>query len=66
MFATLQGRGAIGHCLRTDRGLEKRAREERGRSCWVEQSSYDTGVKEIDDIFRTQVMGVCQGYCLQV
>ena len=34
MFATLQGRGAIGHCLRTDRGLEKRAREERGRSRW--------------------------------
>ena len=44
------------------KGLEKKEED----LAEVEQSGYDTGVKEIEDIFRAQVTGVCQGYCLQV
>ena len=44
------------------KGLEKKEED----LTEVEQSGYDTGVKEIEDIFRAQVTGVCQGYCLQV
>ena len=32
----------------------------------TEQSGYDTGVKEIEDILKAQVTGVCRSYCLQV
>ena len=32
----------------------------------AEQSSYDIGVKETEDTLRAQVIGVCQGYCLEV
>ena len=32
----------------------------------VEQSGYDIGVKETEDILRAQVIEVCRGYCLQV
>ena len=32
----------------------------------VEQSGYDTRVKEMKDALRAQVKGVCRGYCLQV
>ena len=32
----------------------------------AKQSSYDIGVKEIEDALKAQVIGDCQGYCLQV